>query len=406
MTPSFRLDGAAFVLAAALACFATDAIAQTPPAANAAPARLRSPEIHADRRVTFRLAAPKANEVALRGSWHNGASLPLVKGTDGAWTITIGPLEPELYDYTFSVDGVRALDPNNAETERDSSRFSSQLMISGAASSLWDFKDVPHGSIEQIWHPAPTMGMRQRRTYVYLPPGYHEQRSQQYPVLYLLHGGSGDEDSWVTLGRAAVILDNQIAAGTAVPMIVVMPNGNDDQFVSQGYGLGPTPSPQQLNAPPPDPGRYALHAPQHPEPYEDLFAESLVKDLVPFIERTYRVRANASHRAIAGLSMGAAQTVVITAHNPGRFDYIGIFSAGGMVGDPQFDAQLEALARSQPKLYWTGAGDDDIARLRTRALYEGAHAKGLPATYTQIAGAHTWPLWRRFLADFAPHLFK
>lgn len=373
---------------------------------NLAAQALHSPEILPDRRVTFRLAAPKANEVALRASWSGGTALPMTKSTDGVWSVTVGPLKADLYNYAFIIDGVRALDPNNSETERDSTRFSSLLSISDPQSTPWEFRDVPHGSIEQIWHPAPTMRIKQRRMYVYLPPDYHQNASRKYPVLYLLHGGGGDEDSWTTLGRAAVILDNQLAAGTAVPMIVVMPNGNDDQSVSQGLGLGPTPSLQQLHAPPPDPGRYALHAPQHPEPYEGVFAESLAKDVVPFIERTYRVQASADRRAVAGLSMGAAQTVVITANNPGLFGYIGVFSGGGMVGEPKFEAQLDALARAKPKLYWTGAGDDDIARLRTAALYKEAKAKGLPATHKEIHGTHSWPVWRDFLADFSARLFK
>lgn len=393
------------LFAAALGLSASVIRAQSETGTAGTPSRLRSPEILADGRVTFRLTAPKADAVILRGNWSGGTEIPMKKGADSVWTTTVGPLQPDLYQYFFDVDGLRVLDPNNSETQRDGSRFSNLLMVSGADAPAWEFRDVPHGSIEQIWHPAPTIGMRQRRMYVYLPPGYHENPLQSYPVLYLLHGGGGDEDAWTTLGRAAIILDNLIASGTAVPMIVVMPNGNDDQAVSQGFGLGPTPSSQQLNAPPPDPDRYALHAPQHPEPYFGVFAESLVKDVIPFVERTYRVKAHAAHRAIAGLSMGGAQTVVITAHNPGLFDYIGVFSAGGTVGDPEFDAQLEALARSQPKLYWVGAGDDDIARLRAAKLAAGALAKGLPASYTQRPGAHTWPLWRRFLADFATRLF-
>jgi enterochelin esterase-like enzyme len=398
---------ARFMLAIAFsAACVTFALAQAAVPTASAPQRLRSPEVMPDRHVTFRLAAPKATDVALRGNWSGGANVPMSKGTDGVWSATVGPLKPDLYGYVFIVDGVRSLDPANAETERDSSRFSSLLMVSGAQTLPWEFKDVPHGSIEQIWHPAPILHKSQRRMYVYLPPGYHSHAERRYPVLYLLHGGSGDEDSWVTLGRAAVILDNQIASGMASPMIVVMPNGNDNEAVSQGFGLGPTPSVQQLNAPPPDPGRYALHAPQHPEPYAGAFPESLVKDLIPFVERTYRVHADAGHRAVAGLSLGAAQTVVISANNPGLFHYVGVFSGGGMVGDPDFESQLDALARSKIKLYWTGAGDDDIARLRTTALYERAKERGLPATYRQIPGGHTWPVWRDFLADFAPRLFR
>jgi enterochelin esterase family protein len=401
------LRRAVLVSVVALGASGVDAaLAQSTQGAAGQAARLRSPQIQSDRRVTFQLAASKASEVTLNGSWRGGANLSMTRDSTGTWTATVGPLQPELYEYFFSIDGVRTLDPGNSETARDGSRFSSLLMISGPESALWDFKDVPHGSLELIWYPSPILKQRQRRMYVYLPPGYHANPGQRYPVLYLLHGGSGDEDSWTTLGRAPVILDNLIAAGRAVAMIVVMPNGNPGESVSQGPALGPTPSVQQVNAPPPDPERWALHAPQLPEPYFGDFGESLVKDVIPFVERTYRVRAEASHRAIAGLSLGGAQTVVTSANNPALFDYIGVFSAGGMVGEPTFEAQLEALARDGIDLYWTGAGDDDIARLRNRALYEGARAKGLPATHRQVPGTHTWPLWRDFLADFAPRLFR
>lgn len=389
MTSIFKL------LAIVSLIFSSTVCAQTP----------RSPDVLPDRRVTFRLAAPKATEVTLRASWSGNAALPMTKDDSGVWSVTVGPLKADLYNYAFIVDGVRALDPNNAETERDGLRFSSLLLVSDPTATLWEFRDVPHGSIEQVWYAAPTMHMKQRRMYVYLPPDYH-QTSRKYPVLYLLHGGGGDEDAWTTLGRAAVILDNQLAAGAAMPMIVVMPNGTDDLSASPGSGLGSTPSYQQLNVPPPDMSRFALHLPQPPLPYEGVFAESLVKDIVPFIEKAYRVQADVQHRAIAGLSRGAAQTVVITANNPGMFGYIGVFSGGGLVGDPKFEAQLEALARAKPKLYWTGAGDDDIARMRTAALYESAKAKGLPATHKKIPGTHAWPVWRDFLADFSARLFK
>jgi enterochelin esterase family protein len=397
------LPGFLFAGFAMFGCLQPDAAqGQSGPAANPA---VRSPEIHDDRRVSFRLSAPDAREVVLGGSWSGGRDLPMSRGADGVWSTTVGPLAPELYAYHFRIDGVRALDPKNPETERDGARFSSLLMVSGPESSLWDFHDVPHGSIEVIWYPSPVL-KRTRRMYVYLPPGYHGDPADRYPVLYLLHGGSGDEDSWTTLGRAPLILDNLAAAGRVVPMIVVMPNGNPWERMSQGYGLGPTPSPEHADPRPPNPGRFALDAPQLPEPYVGDFGQSLVEDVIPFVERTYRVRSDAAHRAIAGLSRGGAQTAIISAHNPGLFDYVGVFSAGGMVGEPSFDAQLEALAKSGLALYWTGAGDDDIARLRTEALAEGARARGLPVSHRQVPGTHTWPLWRLFLADFAPRLFR
>src|SRR5262245_17672414 len=214
---------------------------------QAAP-RPRSPEIHPDRTVTFRLLAPNATEVILNGDWDNGRNLKMTKGDGGVWSTTVGPLAPQLWGYWFAVDGVKALDPGNAETQRDGMRYDNLLMISGQESEWWDFKNVPHGTVQAVWYPSPTLKQANRRMMVYTPPGY-ETSTQKYPVLYLLHGGGGDEDAWLTMGRANIIVDNLIAAGKAKPMIIVMPNGNATQTVSQGFGFGPTPARQSVQAP-------------------------------------------------------------------------------------------------------------------------------------------------------------
>lgn len=401
-----RLVLASLIVALAPLGAADRVAAQTPPYASSGPHRLPSPEIAPDRSVTFRFHAPAAQTVRLRGDWPGGQALAMARDETGVWSLTTSPLTPDLYTYWFDVDGVRALDPSNAETQRGGDRHASLLIVSGPESRWWDASDVPHGSVETIWHPAPTLGQAQRRMTVYLPAGYHENPARRYPVLYLLHGGGGDEESWIAQGRAPVILDNLIAAGQAEPMIVVMPNGIEATPSAQGSGLGPTPSPQQLTSGPIDMTRFALDRPQPRLPYAGAFSESLVRDIIPFLERTYRVEADARHRAVAGLSLGAAQTVVISTENPETFGYIGVFSGGGLLGDPAFDAKLRALAAARPALFWTGAGDDDISRIRTRALYESARAEGMTATHKQIPGAHVWPIWRDFLADFAPRLFK
>jgi enterochelin esterase family protein len=264
----------------------------------ARPTPLKSPEIHADRTVTFRLMAPKAIEVTLNGSWDNGTNLTMTKDASGVWSTTISPLAPQLWGYWFSVDGVKALDPNNGETQRDGSRYDNLLMISGAESEWWDFKDVPHGTVQAVWYPSPTLKMASRRMMVYTPPGY-ETSTQKYAALYLLHGGGGDEDAWLTMGRANIIMDNLIAAGKAKPMIVVMPNGNATQSVSQGYGYGPTPARQPVSAPAPPPIQAAQSAQAGgqpgagrggaAQPYAASYPESLVKDVIPFVEKRFRV---------------------------------------------------------------------------------------------------------------------
>jgi len=391
-------------------------MAQPQPNPVAAPAKLKSPELSSDDKVTFRLSAPNATTVLLEGSWLGAVDLPMTKGTGGVWITTIGPLSPQLYGYWFVVDGVRVLDPSNSETERDGSRYSTLVMVPGPASDLWTFKDVPHGTLEQIWYPSPTLHMDQRRMYVYLPVGYQTDTTKKYPVLYLLHGGGGDEDAWTVMGRATIIMDNLIASGKAVPMIVVMPNGNATQSVSQGFGYGPIPSPQQVIAPAPNPvgappagaGGRAPQTTGNPfPPYAGSYPESLVKDVIPFVEKTYRVVPDKAHRAIAGLSMGGGQTIVTTNNNPDTFDYIAVFSSGVQnVSDPTFLSQLDAIRKANLKLYWTGAGDIDQAHDRTVALEAVLKAKGFPTSYKEIPGRHYWFLWRDFLGDYASKIFK
>jgi len=378
--------------------------------------KLLSPDIHPDQTVTFRFSAPQANEVTLNGSWPEARNIKMAKDDAGIWSVTVGPLPAQLFGFWYMVDGVKALDPNDSETQRDGTRIDNLLLITGAADDLWTFKDVPHGTVEQVWYPSPTLGQDQRRMVVYLPPDYLKNKTSRYPVLYLLHGGGGDEDAWTTMGRAPTIMDNLIAAGRVVPMIVVMPNGNAKQTVSQGFGLGPTPAPQQVNAPAPPPMQAAgatpggmpagLRPPPPPVPYEGSYPQSLVKDVIPFIEANYRVIPDQDHRAVAGLSMGAGHTVMATNNNPGVFAYIGVFSGGIRNLDDTAEKQLQALSKSGVKFYWTGAGDADMARTGTVTLHDELVKLGFKTSYTEIPGVHYWFLWRPFLADFTPLLFR
>ena len=399
------------ILRLALLTLATvPAMAQAPPAsAVVAPARIKSPDVSSDNMITFRLNAPAATAVTLNGSWIGAIDLSMTRDSSGLWTTTVGPMKPQMYGYWYMVDGVRALDPSNSETERDGSRYNSMVMVVGPESDPWTFKDVPHGVIDQVWYPSPVLKMDQRRMYVYLPPDYLKNPKAKYPVLYLLHGGGGDEDAWTVMGRATVIMDNLIAAGKAVPMIVVMPNGNAKQTVSQGFGFGPTPSPTQVTAPPPNPASTSPNrqtAGMPPIPYEGSYPESLVKDVIPFVEKTYRVYPDKAHRAIAGLSMGGSQTVMATTNNPNTFSYIAVFSSGAPVDDPTFEAQMDQIKKGGVKLYWTGAGDIDQAHDRMVALEADVKSKGIPTSYKEIPGRHYWFLWRDFLSDYAALIFK
>jgi len=190
--------------------------------------------------VTFRLYAPKAGEVSVTGNWDGApVTIPMLKDEAGVWSVVVGPLKADVHNYTYTVDGVRLIDPANPDTMRDGANLLSVVLISGPDSSLYALQDVPHGTLSQVWYASPTLGLT-RRTYVYTPAGY-EGSAARYPVLYLLHGGGGDEDAWNTMGRASMILDNLIAQGKTRPMIVVMPNGNAREFVAQGYALGARP---------------------------------------------------------------------------------------------------------------------------------------------------------------------
>jgi enterochelin esterase family protein len=359
--------------------------------------------------------APNASEVTLNGSWDGATNIKMTKDASGVWSATVGPLAAQLWGYWYLVDGVKALDPGNAETQRDGARYDNLLMISGPASEWWDFKDVPHGTVQAVWFPSPTLKLASRRMMVYTPPGY-ETGSQKYPVLYLLHGGGGDEDAWLTMGRANIILDNLIAAGKAKPVVVVMPNGNATQTVSQGFGFGPTPAPQSVQAPAPPPVQAAAAADGRggpaggrggaPQPYAGSYPESLVKDVIPFVEKRFRVQAAKDDRAIAGLSMGGGHTLAATNNNPGLFAYIGVFSSGPQTSDETFQKQLEAVKAGGVKFYWLGAGSTDMARERTVTLAELVKKDGFKTSYREIPGRHYWFLWRDFLAQYAQVMFQ
>jgi enterochelin esterase family protein len=427
---------AAVILALGLA---GAAFAQTPPPAQApAPGRgmgapqgprIVSPEILPDKKVTFRLLAPKADTVVLNGNWDMGTNIPMTKDEAGVWSVTVGPLGEQLWGYSFNVDGVKVMDPGNGEYQRDGQRYDNLLMITGPASDAWTFKpDIPHGTVAAVWYPSTILKQPGRRMYVYTPPGY-ESSTAKYPVFYLLHGGGGDEDAWVNMGRANIILDNLIAAGKAKPMIVVIPNGNATQIVSQGYAYGPTPpvravvapapppvqaaqgrgaqpgAPAPGAAPAPAPAPGAAPAPRPPQVYAGSYPNSLVAEIIPFIEKHYRVLPGKDNRAIAGLSMGGGHTVMATNNNPDVFGWIGVWSAGGQ-DTPEFAAALTRVKDAGVKHYWIGVGTTDFALKGSETLRQVAEKVGLPMSYHTAPGAHFWFIWRQFLSEFAPILFR
>jgi enterochelin esterase family protein len=219
--------------------------------------RIVSPEVKPDNTVTFRLRAPNATEVTLSGDWPDGRNVKMVKDGDGVWSASVGPLTPELWGYTYSVNGVSTLDPSNANIRRDGTRYANIFFIDGPLSKNYQIRDIPHGAVNMVWYNSPTLKL-QRRMYVYTPAGY-EAGSQRYPVLYLLHGAGGDEDAWFNMGRASLIMDGLIFDKKAKPMIVVMTNGNGYQQMAPGFGPlprveGAMPQPAPRGAGPGAPG--------------------------------------------------------------------------------------------------------------------------------------------------------
>lgn len=360
-----------------------------------------SPEIREDNTVIFRLLAPRADSVKLRGTMTaDFAEFDMKKNEEGLFEIKIGPLKPDLYVYTFQVDGVTTLDPGNNIVVRDGSHIESRLMIPGGLTDLYDVKDVPHGKVSAIWYPAETLSM-QRRCIVYTPPGY-DQSTESYPVLYLLHGGGGDEEAWISRGRTNYILDNLIAQGKTKPMIVVMPNGN----ASASSAPGETPLGLRLKQ-----QATAMASPR--SMVGDKIPESIVKDLIPFIEANYRVGANREHRALAGLSMGGYQTQKTSNLYPNTFDYLGVMSMGlydnAMFGHYDKEVhlgQLRGLQKANPKLYWIACGKTDFLYQGVLDLMKLYDETGFKYIYRESEGGHSWNNWRLYLSEFAPMLFK
>lgn len=358
-----------------------------------------SPEINADNSVTFRLAAPKAVSVSVTGDflpteeWVEGKAA-MKKDTDGVWEYTTSPLSSELYTYAFEVDGLQMNDPNNVYYRRDVASTLNVLLVGGGQADLYKVNDVPHGTVAKRWYHSPGNEMRRRIT-IYTPPGYEKSRSS-YPVLYLLHGMGGDEEAWMTLGRASQILDNLIAAGKAEPMIVVMPNGNVAQDAAPGESTTGLRKPQ-------------FHLPNTMDgKYEETFHE-----IIDFVDTDYRTIQNKSGRAIAGLSMGGYHSFHISRYYPGTFDYVGLFSAAIRPNNrvqSKIYANIEETLRAQKakgyKLYWIAIGKDDFLYQANIDVREKMDQMNFSYVYRESEGGHTWRNWRIYLSQFLPLLFQ
>jgi enterochelin esterase family protein len=373
--------------------------------------------------VTFRINAPTAQNVRVTGGDTPNINTrgTMTKGANGAWEVTVGPLEPGAYRYAFNVDGMTVVDPRNAAVSESLSNVSSLVVVPG--SEYFDTKEVPHGAVESITYYSTAL-KKFRRMHVYTPPGY-ELGKDKYPVFYLLHGAGDNDDCWTSVGRAGFIMDNLIAMKKAKPMIVVMPAGHT-QNTTGGGGRGLAAAAADPNvAPPPD-----------------EFTQDFETDLMPYAESHYRIITDRAHRAIAGLSMGGSQTLNIAIPHLNEFAYIGVFSSGLLgafgggrggrgpaaasgplvagpavapapvssgptVWERQHMAELDnAPWKKGLKVVWFSTGKDDSLITTSRATVELLNKHGFNASFHESEGAHTWLNWRNYLVEFTPQLFQ
>ena len=366
-----------------------------------------SPEIHGNNTVTFRLNAPQALKVEVTGDFlppqktqtpmgemDAPGSAALVKNDKGVWEYTTpAPLLPELYSYTFVIDGAKVTDPANIYMIRDVASVTSVFIIGGGRADLYKTNDVPRGTVARVWYDSPAL-KKSRRMTVYTPPGYEKSKSR-YPVFYLLHGAGGDEEAWISLGRTSQILDNLIAQGKAKPMIVVMTNGNAGQQAAPGESARGMYKPSLWE-----------------ETRMDGDFEAAFPNVVKFIDDNYRTIKNKSSRAIAGLSMGGFHSLHISKEYPDMFDYIGLFSAAIMPREgiqskiyENTDEKLKVQFAKNPKLYWIAIGNTDFLFQNNVDFRKQLDEKRYPYKYYETGEGHIWKNWRIYLSEFAQMLF-
>ncbi len=381
------------LLAACAACLSLQVVSQenlwwkTP---------VNSPEVNKDNTVTFRLKAANATKVEVVGDFlSKDEKAEMKKVNNDVWEYTTPKaLAPELYSYSFMMDGIKISDPSNVFMSLDVVTISNLFMIDGKESELYKVQNVPHGSLSKVWYHSEKLNADRRIT-VYTPAGY-ETNGQKYPVLYLLHGMGGDEDSWSTLGRAAQILDNLIAQGKAKPMIAVMTNGNSD--LQAAWGESPT--------------GYVTPTIELPKTTDGSF-EDAFPEVVTFVDKAYRTIAKKESRAIAGLSMGGFHSMQISKEYPTLFNYIGLFSASARFKgrkDSHIYENCEAKIKTQfaqkPALYWIAIGKDDFLYEENQKFRSFLDANGFQYTYVESEGGHIWRNWRNYLCQFLPLIFK
>lgn len=349
------------------------------------PQPIVSPEIMPDHSVVFRLQEPRADQVVLQCD--SLGMVPMQKDAQGVWTFTNKPMDPDIYAYSFSVDGLRIADPNNRLLKYNLQHNESLLHIPGSNSLPWEVNNVPHGELHRHFYQSVIAGDF-RDFVVYTPPGYNPSAWKKYPALYLLHGYSDDATAWSTVGCANIILDNLIARGQAKPMVVVMPLGYGDMnVVSHDRG--------------------ALSSRGLMQGSMDKFTATLLKEVIPQVEKAYRVSGDRQNRAIAGVSMGGTEALLAGLNNLDKFTWVGLFSEGELT--PNFSAEFPGAgtnANVRLRLLWVSCGDRDSLLTANRDFYNWLCSRGVTARWLEVPGDHSYRLWRRNLADFVPLLFQ
>ncbi len=370
-----------FLLFAAVCAAA--ASAQGPRREPAINDTLQSPEVSSDHHVTFRVFAPKASEVTLTGDWLGSTPAPkLSKDERGVWSVTLGPFEPSIYIYSFNVDGVAIPDPINPRMKLRARTSASMVEVKDDTPAFWEARDVPHGAVEINWEKSKAIGGETRAMWIYTPPDY-AKTTRRYPVLYLLHGSNDTAAGWTMAGNANFVLDNLLAGGKAQPMIVVMPFGHATPF--------------------------GVPVPQGGISNDALFEDYLLQDVIPTVEARYRVSPGRENRAIAGLSMGGGQALRIGLGHLDLFSAVGSFS-GAVPGDfeKRFAALLEDAkgTNQRIKTLFIGCGQQDSIFSRSKNLSELLTKYQVKHTFHPIDGVHNYTVWRKYLAEYAPLLFR